>query len=368
MSRLRIGVIGAGMISQVEHIPNILRLADLFELVGVADPSATARTFIGQRYGIATSDNAEELMRAGLDAVLIAAPDFWHAELVLRALSLGLHVFCEKPLCYGPAEVEVIRAARDRAARIVQVGYMKRFDPSYEAALELLPAGGTGLRYISVEVNDPDAWPFVAHHPHARAADLSSSLIEEGRARQQQQVAAALGQVADTTIFRGFVSAYCSSLVHDVNAVHGMLERMGIPDYEVISGELFASGDGGSGTARLLGGQAVWHMVHLTVPRLADYRERIGLYFDDWMLELIFPSPWLNHQPTELVMRRSDGLALTTTQTRPNFEEAYVREMQGFWSSIVKGAAVRNTVEHALRDQQLLCALAERATAARSRA
>jgi hypothetical protein len=42
--------------------------------------------------------------------------------------------------------------------------------------------------------------------------------------------------------------------------------------------------------------------------------------------------------------------------------------MQGFWSSIVKGAAVRNTVEHALRDQQLLCALAERATAARSRA
>jgi hypothetical protein len=227
MSRLRIGVIGAGMISQVEHIPNILRLPKLFELVGVADPSATARSFISERYGLTTWDNAELLMQAGLDAVLVAAPDFWHAELVLRALSLGLHVFCEKPLCYGTSEADTIRLARDRVGRVVQVGYMKRFDPSYEAALELLPPGGKGLRYISVEVNDPDAWPFVAHHPHVRAADLPSSLIEEGRLRQQQQVAAALGRTTDSIIFRGFISAYCSSLVHDVNAVHGMLDRMG---------------------------------------------------------------------------------------------------------------------------------------------
>jgi predicted dehydrogenase len=361
MSRLRIGVIGAGMISQVEHIPNILHLPKFFELIGVADPSAVARSFIGERYGVATWDNAEQLIQMKPDAVLIAAPDFWHAELVLRALSLGLHVFCEKPLCYGPTEVETIRLARDRAARVVQVGYMKRFDPSYEAALELLPPGGKGLRYISVEVNDPDAWPFVAHHPHVRATDLPASLIEEGRHRQQQQVAAAVGPTADTVIFRGFVSAYCSSLVHDVNAVHGMLDRMGVVDGEVCSGELFASGDGGSGTVRLLGGQASWHMVHLTVPHLADYRERIALYFDDWMLELIFPSPWLNHQPTELLLHRSDGLALTTSQVRVNFEEAYLRELEGFWSSIVNGAPVRNTVEQALRDQQLLCAMAERA-------
>jgi predicted dehydrogenase len=361
MSRLRIGVIGAGMISQVEHIPNILRLPKLFELVGVADPSATARSFISERYGLATWDNAEQLMQAGLDAVLIAAPDFWHAELILHALSLGLHVFCEKPLCYGTSEAETIRLARDRAGRVVQVGYMKRFDPSYEAALELLPPGGKGLRYISVEVNDPDAWPFVAHHPHVRAAGLPSSLIEEGRLRQQQQVAAALGRTTDSVIFRGFISAYCSSLVHDVNAVHGMLDRMGIADGEVRSGELFASGDGGSGTVRLLGGQALWHMVHLTVPHLADYRERIGLYFDDWMLELVFPSPWLNHQPTKLFVRRSDGLSLTTRQIRVNFEEAYVRELEGFWSSIIDGAPVCNTVEHALRDQQLLCALTGRA-------
>lgn len=195
-------------------------------------------------------------------------------------------------------------------------------------------------------------------------SESDSKLIEEGRLRQQQQVAEALGCTADNVVFRGFVSAYCSSLVHDVNAVHGMLDRMGVADVEVGSGELFALGDGGSGTVGLLGGQALWHMVHLTVPHLADYRERIGLYFDDFVLELIFPSPWLNHQPTELLVRRSEGLSLTTKQIRVNFEEAYVRELEGFWSSIIDGAPVRNTVEHALRDQQLLCALTARAIAA----
>ena len=41
MSALRVGIIGAGMIAQVEHIPNILQLKDAFTLVGVSDPSAS---------------------------------------------------------------------------------------------------------------------------------------------------------------------------------------------------------------------------------------------------------------------------------------------------------------------------------------
>jgi predicted dehydrogenase len=39
MSKLKIGVVGAGLIGQVEHIPNLLRLSDRYELVGVADAS-----------------------------------------------------------------------------------------------------------------------------------------------------------------------------------------------------------------------------------------------------------------------------------------------------------------------------------------
>ena len=79
--------------------------------------------------------------------------------------------------------------------------------------------------------------------------------------------------------------------MHDVNAVHGLLDALGIADGEIVGAQLFAGGEGGQGAVRLLGGQALWNMVHLTVPGLADYRERITLYFDDAALELEFPSP-----------------------------------------------------------------------------
>ena len=79
------------------------------------------------------------------------------------------------------------------------------------------------------------------------------------------------------------------------------------------------------------------------------------------LIELIFPSPWLNHQPTRLIVRRSDAHVLNTQETRAGFEEAYIRELEGFWSSVIEGAPVRNGFEDARRDQRLLCALAAHA-------
>ena len=82
---------------------------------------------------------------------------------VLAALGLGLHVFCGKPLCYSPGEIEDKIAAQDASGKIVHVGYMKRFDPAYRLALDMLPGTADTLRCISVEVTDPDALPFIGH-------------------------------------------------------------------------------------------------------------------------------------------------------------------------------------------------------------
>lgn len=361
MERLRIGVIGAGLIAQVEHIPNLLGLADKFELIGVTDPSATARKFVGEHFGVPAHEGIEPLFAARPDAIVVASPDPFHTDTVLAALEAGIHVFCEKPLCYSPAEADAIIKARDDAKRVVQVGYMKRFDPSYEAALDLLPAGGEGLLYISVEINDPDSWPFVAHHPQHRGDDVAPSLIEEGRERQARQVREALGLELEGADFKGFTGAFSSSLVHDINAVHGMLDRMGIAAGEVVDARIFAGGEAASGTVGLPGADALWHMVHLAVRELAEFRERISLYFADSVIELVFPSPYLNHQQTELHVQRSTGHRLEKTLVRNGFEEGYIRELESFWSSVVEGARVRNTVEDARRDQQLICELGRRA-------
>src|SRR5262245_1255183 len=136
MRRIRVGVIGAGTIAQVEHIPNLLKLKRRFEVAGVYDPSEKVRAFVAAEFGVAVVDDFARLLSSGLDAVVIASPDALHRAQALAAFAVGLHVFCEKPLCYGVADIDDLIAARDRAGKVLQVGYMKRFDPSYEAALQ----------------------------------------------------------------------------------------------------------------------------------------------------------------------------------------------------------------------------------------
>jgi len=358
MGRIRIGVIGAGGIAQIEHVPNLVRLEDRFEVQGVCDPSRTARAFIAERYGIATFEGIEQLLEQTLDAVVIASPDPLHKEQVLTALAHGLHVFCEKPLCYSSHDIRELIAARDKAKRVLQVGYMKRFDPSYEAALDLLPKTPSSLRHISVEVNDPDAWPFIRHHDWQKADDVPKALIDEVMEKQKAQVARAIGTGADDITFRGFCTAYSSALVHDVNAVHGMLDRLGAGEGEIAGADLYASGDGGHGSVRLLGGQALWTMTHLTVPRLPDYRERITLYFDDAAIELEFPSPYLNHQPTRLTVKRGSKHRLHVEDIRSGYAEAFIEELKGFADGVAQGRALRNSAEEAARDMDLLGGLA----------
>jgi predicted dehydrogenase len=361
--RLRIGVIGGGLIAQVEHIPNLLQLPKRFDLRGISDPSPAVRATLTERFGVPTYPQASDLLGLELDAVLIAAPDPWHATLAKTAMEAGLHVFCEKPLCYGLAELDDLAETQARQGVVLQVGYMKRFDPSYEACLDLLGGKADRLRYVSVEVNDPDAWPFVAHHPLVSGGDVAESLIAETAERRRVQVEAALGFAPSELVFRGFAGAYCSALVHDVNAVHGMLDVLGILPGPVHGATLFAGGAGGQAAVGLRGGAALWTMTHVEIPKVADYSERIAFYFEDEIVELVFPAPYLNHHPTRLVRRRSDGGRMEATVIRPGYEEAFVREIEHFSDAVTGRTPVRNVAAEARRDMALLIEMARRAAA-----
>jgi predicted dehydrogenase len=362
--RLRIGVAGAGLIAQVEHLPNLVALPDRFDLVAVADPSAAVRDAVAGRYGVRAHADVEALLGERLDAIVVAVPDALHAGTVLHALEAGLHVLCEKPLCIDDADYARIAEARDRAGRVVQVGYMKRFDPNYEAALAELPGDGAStLRYLSVEVHDPDAWPFVAHRPLTRADDVPPALGEETRAALHRQAVAALGVEPAAEALAGFTNTLMSGVVHCVNAGHGLLDRMGVPDGEVVGGAIWREGEGAAGEVRLLGGRAHWRFCQVLVPHVALYRERYSLWFDDRIVELEFPAPYLNHQQTRLTVLRSDGRRLESRTVAAGFEEAFVRELEGFHDAICGVAAQRNPVEEARRDARLLRAVALQAMA-----
>jgi predicted dehydrogenase len=358
VTRLKVGIAGCGLVTQVEHLPNLLALPDLFEVIAVADPSATVRTALSDRHGVRAFESATDMMDSGLDAVVIATPDSYHADLAVAALERGLHVFSEKPLSYGRSEIARIAAARERAGRVVQVGYMKRFDPAYRMLCDLLGTVKGPLRAVTVDVLDSDAAPFVAHHDLVVPKDVPPSLIAESAARRAAQVKSAIGSDTDPLVTKGFSGPYSSSLVHDLNLVQGLLDaaqsRIGRP-----LGAAFIAGDsGGYLSATLEPSDGVVTMIWVATPKLAYYSERIMMIYDDRNFELRFPSPYLNHHPTELIERRANGHALEEIRHRPSYAEPFVEEAKGWHASIVSGAQVVNTIEQAAIDMGLLAQFA----------
>src|SRR5687767_10573489 len=104
--RVRVGLIGAGMIAQVMHLPHLLELSDRFEVTALCDISPATVQAVAQKYAIAyyTTDYHELLARSDVDAVLVLTRD--HAQPAIDAARARKHLFVEKPMCINLAEAD----------------------------------------------------------------------------------------------------------------------------------------------------------------------------------------------------------------------------------------------------------------------
>ncbi len=356
MYRLRTGLVGAGLVGQAEHAFYLWEERARFDFVALADASADVRASLGARYGIKELHaDIQGLLACKLDAVVIAAPDPFHPDLAVAALDAGLHVLCEKPLALTLAGCDRIKSARDRSGKVMQVAYMKRHDPAFRRALELLPARIEDVKLISVEVNDPDFAPFVAHLPMTWPGDLPAALREQSRAANARQLRESAGHELSGDGRQALGGGFLSSLVHDVAVVHGILAHLGcaLPG-EVDHGAWFDEGRGVQLAFGLPGGGRV-SMTHLSLAGVPDYTERVTIYCSDRIIELTFPSPYLRHLPTRLTLRRGgEGHALETREHRVSYEEAFREQLRAFHAAACGDAPVLATVEQARQDVALL--------------
>src|SRR5689334_16622093 len=91
--RLRVALVGAGLVGQAEHAFYLWEERERFELAAVVDASRTVREAIGDRYAVPIRcGGLGELEDAGIDALVCSVPDGLHRDVVVQALELGLHV------------------------------------------------------------------------------------------------------------------------------------------------------------------------------------------------------------------------------------------------------------------------------------
>lgn len=144
--KVKVGLIGAGKMG-ISHLA-ILGAHPEVQVVGVCDTSKMTIDAL-EKYSPfpCFTDYKKMLSQAKPDAVVIAVPTKFHAAMVQEMLSLGVHVFVEKPFCLNPAEsVALIRMAKDKKL-VNQVGYHNKFIGTFSEVKKLLDGGFIGDLY-----------------------------------------------------------------------------------------------------------------------------------------------------------------------------------------------------------------------------
>ena len=148
-----IGIIGGGNMG-VLHGGLINKNKNL-KLAAVFDNSAEKGEAAARLLDTVYTGTMEELFKK-CEMVFITVPNTAHAELAVKALEAGKHVFVEKPLATNLADAEKVMKAADKAGRRVFVGHNRRFAPVYKEARDIISGGGFKPSNINIIQNDGD--------------------------------------------------------------------------------------------------------------------------------------------------------------------------------------------------------------------
>ena len=185
---VRVGVVGLGRLGK-RHATNLALRVPGAELVAACSPSADEREWAKATLGTKHlyADYAQLLAHPGLDAVFLVTPNTVHPEQIIAGLRAGKHVFCEKPLSLELDECIAVEAEAARHPRLkVMIGYVRRFDASYQDAQRKIASGAIGRPFLvrsqTTDMNDPSGF-FVRFAPKSGGIFLDMSVHDIDAAR-----------------------------------------------------------------------------------------------------------------------------------------------------------------------------------------
>lgn len=142
---LKVGVIGCGAIGK-EHIKRLTEVVPETTVVAVSDYFEDVAKEVAKEYDVKYYTDSYQLIHDDdVEAVVITSTDETHAQFVMECLKVGKYVFCEKPLALTQDECEeMMKEEQKWGHRLVQVGFMRRFDKGYCEMKKALDDGEIG--------------------------------------------------------------------------------------------------------------------------------------------------------------------------------------------------------------------------------
>lgn len=145
MSKLRLGVIGAGSWVVASHLPEFAKRRDEVEFVAVSRKGPELLEKIKDDWSFQhASEDYRDVLDAGVDICLVASPTAFHHEHAKAALEAGAHVLVEKPVTIHPADAWDLVDTAERLERHLVVSYGWNYQPMMQRAKDLMSNHGVG--------------------------------------------------------------------------------------------------------------------------------------------------------------------------------------------------------------------------------
>lgn len=340
--RLRVGVVGCGLIAQVMHLHYLRELSDRYEIAAVCDLSAELRDAVAEEYAVpAKYERWQDLVAHPLDAVFVLTSGS-HAPAAIAAAQAGRHVLVEKPMCFSVAEGRQMIDAATAAGKTLMVAYNKRYDPAYrhlqEKAKEL-----RDLRLVRITTLESPIDPYVRHYNLRKGAPLAGEVIDRLTADNQARVKAAIGEVDQLSRW-AYHAVLLDSLVHELNALRGVL---GEPD-ELEFADIRETGL----TAVFKYGATQVVLLWVDLPSIARYQMEFAFYSPDRRMTLQFPSPFLRSAPTLFIDETGTPKYAETQRSEEivSYEESFKQELVHFHECATTGKQPVTSAEDTLHD------------------
>jgi predicted dehydrogenase len=298
-NQVRICMIGAGRVGK-NHSRALLRHVPGGKIVALVDPMEAVRSQTAAEFGIDLQFESLEqaLDKVEFDAVIITTPTPTHLALTEQAADHGKHVFCEKPMALNLEECDQMIAAASRNHVILQVGFMRRFDPEFTAAFERIEAGEIGVpMMVKSNTHGPGLPP-----PWARDLRTSNGMLAEVNSHDW-----------DTT--RWLMTSDFERVYTEVANLKGAAINVDTPDFydNVLVNIKFESGGLG--------------MISGVCPCDYGYDARVEIIGDKGIMQI----GELKGQAVVVCSNRDQGLITPIFRTWPQrFAWAYIYELEHF--------------------------------------
>lgn len=301
----KVGILGAGPGVAALHLPVLGRLADLYDVVHVADAGNGRARDLARRLGARWSAGEGELLAdPQVEVVAVCSPPAEHARQILAAVAAGKRaIFCEKPLATSREDAAEVIAACRAAGTVLLVGTNHLFDAGWGRAKHHLAALEGRVRAISVTLALP---------PNDRYHRLVS---DGGPFRAARR--AGRPDLDDPSVAADVLRQLLTGLaVHDLPAVRDITEGIDEVAYARVVPPI------GYAVGYRAGGVLV-QLALTMLPEGADALWRMGIATSHDRIEVNFPPAFVHAGSAATRVRSVDG---QWTEYRRDPEDGYVAE------------------------------------------